>query len=163
MLACTLLAKNSTEFDRHSGPGWPAVNSTGCDDDGGPVGAPTETADSLLTSRPATGTPSSSARRPLWEGASCCSLSGADEDDSTGDAMWLVVFVVVVGILELIDWEEAVPMLAYSGSTCMEPYCRAAISCGERGRDLRRSFWRRFWNHICKRVVDEVSKLKKFV
>lgn len=32
----------------------------------------------------------------------------------------------------------------------MEPYCRAAISCGERGRDLRLSFWRRFWNHIYK-------------
>lgn len=31
---------------------------------------------------------------------------------------------------------------------CMPPYLRAAISCGERGRDFLRSFWRRFWNHI---------------
>lgn len=30
----------------------------------------------------------------------------------------------------------------------MPPYCRAAISCGDRGRDLRLSFCRRFWNHI---------------
>lgn len=33
-------------------------------------------------------------------------------------------------------------------STCIPPYCRAAISCGDRGRDLRLSFCRRFWNHI---------------
>lgn len=26
---------------------------------------------------------------------------------------------------------------------------KAAISCGDRGRDLRLSFCRRFWNHIC--------------
>lgn len=31
-----------------------------------------------------------------------------------------------------------------SGRTCMLPYCSAAISCGERGLDLRLSFWRRF-------------------
>jgi len=31
---------------------------------------------------------------------------------------------------------------------CMPPYLRAAISCGESGRDFLRSFCRRFWNHI---------------
>lgn len=33
---------------------------------------------------------------------------------------------------------------------CMlPPYLRAAISCGDSGRDFRRSFCRRFWNQIC--------------
>lgn len=31
----------------------------------------------------------------------------------------------------------------------MPPYLSAAISCGDRGRDLRLSFCRRFWNQIC--------------
>lgn len=37
---------------------------------------------------------------------------------------------------------------ASDARTCMPPYCSAAISWGERGRDLRLSFCRRFWNHI---------------
>lgn len=34
----------------------------------------------------------------------------------------------------------------------MPPYRRAAISCGDRGRDLRRSFCLRFWNQIYSNV-----------
>lgn len=39
----------------------------------------------------------------------------------------------------------------------MPPYLRAAISCGDRGRDLRRSFCRRFWNHICIRISNSFN------
>lgn len=35
----------------------------------------------------------------------------------------------------------------------MPPYLRAAISCGDSGRDFLRSFCRRFWNHICRALA----------
>lgn len=110
------------------------MNSTGCDD--GPVITPTEATDSLLASRASTKLSSALACRPLSSvgGGDASTLSGA-EACGTGDVFW------TVGRLEL-------GLFAYSGSTCIDPYCRAAISCGERGRDLRLSFWRRFWNHI---------------
>lgn len=34
------------------------------------------------------------------------------------------------------------------GMPCIPPYLKAASSCGESGRDFRRSFCRRFWNQI---------------
>lgn len=102
------------------------MNSTGCD--GGPAGLPTEAADSLLTSRASIELSSAPVRRPLSavEGGDASALSNAG-DCGTGDVLW------TVGRL-------APGLFAYSGRTCMEPYCRAAISCGERGRDLRLSF-----------------------
>lgn len=38
------------------------------------------------------------------------------------------------------------------GADCEPLIPNAAISCGSNGRDLRRVFWRRFWNQICKVV-----------
>ena len=40
------------------------------------------------------------------------------------------------------------PDIEGSATICMPPQRRAAISCDVRGRDLRRSFCRRFWNQI---------------
>lgn len=50
------------------------------------------------------------------------------------------------------------PGIDGSATICMPPERRAATSCGVRGRDLRRSFCRRFWNHICRAVRISVCR-----
>lgn len=124
------------------------MNSTGCDD--GPTDTRTDGADSLLVSRVSatSGRPSLSSLISLGDGGEGCgdaSSLSSTEDWGTGDVVW------VVGKLELgfdAVYGATVDVAAESddgGRVCiLLLYCNAAISCAERGRDLRRSFWRRF-------------------
>lgn len=103
---------------------------------------PTDARDSLLMSRASVGSNIFSSCISCWLAATgdVVSLSGAEEGGA-GEASW------AVGRLELGGGGLVVyEALAASdaGITCIPPYCKAAISCGERGRDLRLSFWRRF-------------------
>lgn len=82
----------------------------------------------------------SARRAPPLDGADAFSPSGMDDDGT-----WYVSGA---------DKPELGGGLVEFGAesddnTSMPPYCSAAISWGERGRDLRLSFCRRFWNHIC--------------
>lgn len=118
-------------------------STTGCED--GPESNPADATDCRLIIR------ASSASATLGSVGSClppppiidvdaCSRSGRDDC-----GMW---YVSEADMPELGGGLEEYGA-GSEDSTCMPPYCSAAISWGERGRDLRLSFCRRFWNHIC--------------
>lgn len=120
------------------------MNSTGCDD--GPAGIPTDAADSLLIIR------TSSTSAPLLSASSRRLAPPIGVKDALSTS---VIDDCCTGYVSGADMPELGGGWAEYGaesddSTCMPPYCSAAISWGERGRDLRLSFCRRFWNHICK-------------
>lgn len=118
-------------------------STTSCED--GPAGSPADATDCRLTIR------MSSTSATLRSVGSCrppppiievdaCSLSGRD-----ACGMWCVSETDMPELGGGLDEYGA----GSDDSTCMPPYCSAAISWGERGRDLRLSFCRRFWNQIC--------------